>query len=93
MGADIIIAIHLATEPLQSDAVLSSLAVLTQSFNAVIASNEAHSMEPADILMRVDVAHVSNTAYGASAQIIAKGYEAAEQNAGVLSKLSVDDST
>ena len=93
MGAEVIVAIHLDTAPLRSDAILSSFAVLAESFNTVVAANEHRGMELADIVIRVDLADFSSTSYHASAQMIARGYEAAERNSAALSKFSVDTFT
>ncbi len=91
MGPDVIIAVHLETTPISPDASLSSFSVLGRSFSVVIAANERRGMELADFLIRVDTTKFSSTDYDKSEQLIAAGYNAAQQNATALLKLAVDD--
>ena len=93
MGADVTIAIHLQTKPLDKESTLSALSVLDQSVSVVIAANELRSMEQADILISVPLAEYSLMQFSRFDPIIKLGYEAAEAKAGVLSKFAVDDAT
>jgi NTE family protein len=90
MGADLVVGVHLESNPLKPDANLSSFAVLNQSISAVIAVNERRSMEKADAIITVPLQGFSSMEYKKADAIIKAGYEAAAANAGMLSRLSVD---
>jgi NTE family protein len=91
MGADIVLGIHLETEPLSPTAPLSSFAVLGESISVMIAANELRSMEQADLLVTVPLQKYTALDYGASAAIIKAGYDAAASKAKVLSAFSVSE--
>jgi NTE family protein len=91
MGADIVIGIHLATEPISPSAPLSSFAVLGQSISVMIAANELRSMEQADLLVTVPLQKYTALDYGAADAIIKAGYDAAASKAKVLSAFSVSE--
>jgi NTE family protein len=91
MGADIVIGIHLETEPLSPTAPLSSFAVLGESISVMIAANELRSMEQADLLVSVPLQKYNALDYGAADAIIKAGYDAAAAKAKVLSAFSVSE--
>jgi NTE family protein len=91
MGADIVIGIHLETEPISPSAPLSSFAVLGQSISVMIAANELRSMEQADILVSVPLQKYNALDYGAADAIIKAGYDAAAAKAKVLAAFSVSE--
>ena len=91
MGADIVIGIHLETQPLSPSAPLSSFAVLGQSISVMIAANELRSMEQADVLVTVPLQKYNALDYGAAEAIIKAGYDAAASKAKVLSAFSVSE--
>jgi NTE family protein len=91
MGADIVIGIHLETQPISPTAPLSSFAVLGQSISVMIAANELRSMEQADILVTVPLQKYNALDYGAAEGIIKAGYDAAASKAKVLSAFSVSE--
>src|ERR1700761_216121 len=91
MGADIVIGIHLETQPLSPTAPLSSFAVLGESISVMIAANELRSMDQADLLVTVPLQKYSALDYGAAAAIIKAGYDAAAAKAKVLSAFSVSE--
>ena len=93
MGANLTIAVHLATKPLGANEPLSSVGVLGQAISVVIAANELRSIELADILVSVPLDKYTGMDYQKGAEIIKLGYEAAESKASVLSRLSVDEAT
>ena len=93
MGADITIAVHLQTKPLEANTTLSALGVLDRSVSVVIAANELRSMEQADILISVPLAKYSLMQFGKFESIIKLGYQAAESKAALLSQFSVNDAT
>ena len=92
MGADIVIGIHLETQPLSPTANLSSFAVLGRSISVMIAANELRSMEQADLLVTVPLQKYNALDYSAAAAIIKAGYDAAAAKAKVLSAYSVSES-
>ena len=91
MGADIVIGIHLETQPLSPTEPLSSFAVLGQSISVMIAANELRSMEQADLLVTVPLQKYTALDYGSAAGIIKAGYDAAASKAKVLSAYSVSE--
>jgi NTE family protein len=91
MGADIVIGIHLETQPLSPTTPLSSFAVLGESISVMIAANELRSMEQADVLVTVPLQKYTSLDYGAAAAIIKAGYDAAAAKAKVLSAFSVSE--
>jgi len=93
MGADVVLGIHLAEEPLKSDANLSSFAVLGQSISVMISANELQSMEMADILLSVPVQKWGALSFDDADAIIKAGYDAAAAKSNVLLPLAVDDAT
>ena len=93
MGGELILAVHLQTKPTTADRNISSIGVLSDSIDVVIAANELQSMQKADLLVTVDVSDFTSTDYYAAQKLIAKGYEAAQQKANLLRAFSVDDAT
>jgi NTE family protein len=93
MGADVVLGIHLAEEPLKPDANLSSFAVLGQSISVMISANELQSMEMADILLSVPVQKWGALSFDDADAIIKAGYDAAAAKSNVLLPLAVDDAT
>jgi NTE family protein len=91
MGADIVIGIHLETQPISPSDPLSSFAVLGQSISVMIAANELRSMEQADVLVTVPLQKYNALDYGAAEAIIKAGYDAAAAKARVLSAFSVSE--
>src|ERR1700735_3653198 len=89
MGADVILGIHLETEPLSPSATLPSYGVLGQSISVMIAANELRSMEQADILVTVPLQKFSTMDYNKADAIIKAGYDAAAAKASVLAAYSV----
>jgi len=93
MGADIVLGIHLAEQPLKPDANLSSFAVLGQSISVMISANELQSMEMADMLLSVPVQKWGALSFNDADAIIKAGYDAAAAKSNVLLTLAVDDAT
>jgi NTE family protein len=90
MGADVVLGIHLETEPLNPKATLPSYGVLGQSISVMIAANELRSMEQADILVTVPLQKYSALDYDKADAIIKAGYDAAAAKASVLAAYSVN---
>ncbi len=93
MGADITLAVHLQTKPLDVNEPMSVFGVLGQSVSVVVAMNELRSMEMADLLIAVPLDKYSSRDYGAADAIIKAGYDAAQSKSTMLSSLSVDEAT
>ena len=94
MGADIVIAVHLKTAPLDPKQPLSSVGVLERSASVEIAANEEASMatlEKADIVLTAHVEKFDTTDYTQFEQIEAEGYKAAQDKGALLSRLQVDE--
>jgi NTE family protein len=56
-----------------------------------IEANELRSLEAADLVVSVDLAGYTSSNYGASAQIIVRGADAAEKRSQMLSKLALEE--
>jgi NTE family protein len=91
MGADIVIAIYLETSPFDPKTAQSLFSVAGQTVNVMIAANERHNMEAADILVTVNLSGYTSMDYNAADKIADKGYEGAEKKASLLSRLAVND--
>ena len=91
MGADIAIAVHLISSPYRPENKQSVFAVMNRSISVMIAANELHSLEAADLIISVDLSGYSGANYAASAQIIQKGQEGAEKKAAILARLALDE--
>jgi NTE family protein len=93
MGADITLAVYLETQPMSPTESLSSFGVLGKSISVMIAANEVHSMEMADVLITVPLAKYDTMDYNQADDLIKAGYAAAQSKAAVLSRFSVDEAT
>jgi NTE family protein len=91
MGADVVLGIHLETEPLSPTANLASYGVLAQSISVMIAANELRSMEQADILVTVPLQKYGSFDFNKADAIIKAGYDGAASKAAVLSAFSVSE--
>lgn len=91
MGAEKVIAVHLENARLNAETPLSSLSVLGQSVAAVVANNERHGMELANIVIKVDLSSFDSTSFSKAEQLIQRGYAAAQQNAAALQQYSLDE--
>ena len=91
MGADVVLAVHLQTRPLNVNKPLSAFGVLGQSISTVVAITELRGMEKADLVVAVPLDKFSSLDYNKAADIIKAGYDAAQSKATILSTLSVDD--
>jgi NTE family protein len=93
MGASVVIAVYLdVSEAAKSDQE-SLFSVMGRSIGIMIAANELHSMEAADVLISVNLKGFTAMSYTAANDIIAKGYEAAARKSAILERfaLSEDD--
>lgn len=92
MGSEIVIAVHLQTKPISPAEPLSLFGVLNRSIGVVVAHNELESMEKADLLINVNLEQYNSSDYQEAEKIMQLGFDAAEEKAKVLSRLSVDES-
>jgi NTE family protein len=93
MGADVVLAVHLETKPLNVKEPLSAFGVLGQSISTVVAITELRGMEEADLVIAVPLDKYSSLDYNQASDIIKAGYDAAQSKAKMLSTLSVDEAT
>ncbi len=91
MGADVTLAVYLETQPMSANESLSSFGVLGKSISVMIAANEVHSMEMADVLITVPLDKFNTMDYSQANALIKAGYDAAQSKAAVLSRFSVDE--
>jgi NTE family protein len=91
MGADIVIAVHLETEPLNPHESLSAFSVLQRSISVVISVNELESMKKADILIRVHTQDYTAVDYQASEKLMDLGYAGATERAALLKRLALNE--
>ena len=92
MGADIVIAVHLRTKPLDPKQSLSVFSVLQSAVSVVISVNELEGMEKADLLITVPTEDFTSTDYEAAKAIMTAGFAAAEERSRVLSRFALPDS-
>ncbi|HKV24284.1 MAG TPA: patatin-like phospholipase family protein [Candidatus Acidoferrum sp.] len=92
MGADVVIAVHLETRPLEAKDIKSLFNVLDQSIHLVVAESEIRGLARADVVVSVPLAGYSSTDYREHDPIMQKGFEAAEAKAPLLDKFSLSDS-
>src|SRR5215472_17199328 len=93
MGADVVIAIYLNTAPYNPANGQSMLSVMGRSIGVMIAANEVHNMETADVLITAELPKYTATSYDEGADIIKSGYEGASKKAALLSTLALDESS
>src|SRR5215471_5528 len=93
MGADIVIAVYLSTGPFNPETSQSLFSVMGRSIGVMIAANEVHNMETADLLITADLAKYTATSYTAGDEIIKKGYEGAVKKSAMLSTLALDQAS
>jgi NTE family protein len=90
MGADIVIAVHLETAPVEAKDIRSIFGVLEQSVRVVVAENEVRGLARADAVVSVPLAEFSTIEYQKSEPIMQKGYEAAKDRAPLLAAFALD---
>ncbi len=93
MGADIVIAVYLATEPFDPKESPSMFTMLGQTISVMIAANERRNIEAADILITVNLAGYTSLDYDSGDKIADLGVQGAEKKRRMLSTLSVDEPT
>ncbi len=91
MGADIVIAVHLDTQPMEAKDIKSLLTVLDQSMRVVIAESELRGIARADAVVSVPLGAFTSTDYKRHDPIMQKGYEAAEEKSQLLEKFALSE--
>jgi NTE family protein len=91
MGADIVIAVHLETPPVEPKDLQSIFGVLNQSVRTVISAGELRGLERADAIVSVPLEQYSTTDYLKNKAIMSKGYDAANRKWPLLEKFSLDE--
>jgi NTE family protein len=91
MGAEIVIAVHFEIAPPEAKNIQSVFAVLDQSVHVVVENNELRSLAQADAVISVPLAEFHTVDYAKSAQIMQRGYEAANSRARLLEAFALDD--
>src|SRR5258707_12885831 len=91
MGAEIVIAVHLERAPVEAKDIQSVFGVLNNSVRVVLEENELRSLAQADAGVSVPLSAYNTVDYTKSAQIIQRGYEAANARARLLEAFALDD--
>ena len=92
MGADIVIAVYLETDPFDPNKPQTAFGVLARSLSAVIAANEQRNIESADMLITVNCSGLSTGSFGDYKEVIRRGEAGAQKKQALLDKLSLEDS-
>jgi predicted acylesterase/phospholipase RssA len=90
-GADIVNASYLETGHTTTQRAGSFLSITCNTISIMIATNELHSLENADVLIRSDLKGFTSSMFSDSAVIASKGMEAARQKAALLERFSIPD--
>src|SRR5215470_10137679 len=91
MGAEIVIAVHLESAPVEARDIRSVFGVLNHSVGAMIKENELHSLELADSIVTVPLGEFTTVDYAKSGPIMQRGYEAANAKAPLLNAFALND--
>lgn len=90
MGADIVIAVDIATPILdQVDSSSSLLTVVEQSINISLIQNSIRLIKKADIIIEPDLREFAATDFDKSSDMIARGYQAIQAQAALFKLLSL----
>ncbi len=93
MGADIVIAVHLETQPTEAKDIQSLVSVLEQSVRAVISESEVRGLANADAVVSVPLGHFLMRDFTKNGSIMQAGYEAAKTKSKLLSRFALDDAS
>jgi NTE family protein len=91
MGAEIVIAVHLESAPVEANDIRSVFSVLNHSVSAVVTENEMRSLELADSIISVPLGEFTAVDYAKSEPIVHRGYEAAKTKARMLEAFALND--
>src|SRR6266404_6609040 len=91
MGADIVIAVHLETQPTDAKDIQSLLSVLEQSVRSVISESEVRGLAQADAAVSVPLGHFLMRDFSKNGPIMQAGYDAAKGKSKLLAGFALDD--
>ena len=91
MGADIVIAVHLETPPVEAKDIQSLLSVLEQSVRVVVSEGEVRGLAAADAVVSVPLEHFASSDFAKNVPIMEAGYEAAKGKSKLLAGFALDD--
>ena len=91
MGADIVIAVHLETQPPEAKNIQSLVNVLEQSVRSVISANEVRGLAQADAIVTVPLGHFVMRDFTKNIPIMQAGYNAAKGKSKLLAGFALDD--
>jgi NTE family protein len=91
MGADIVIAVHLETQPTSANDIQSLVDVLEQSVRAVISASEVRGLANSDAVVSVPLGHFLMRDFTKNASIMQAGYDAAKQKSKFLAAFALND--
>ena len=91
MGADIVIAVHLETQPMNANDIQSLLTVLEQSVRAVISESEVRGLANADAVVSVPLGHFLMRDFTKNGPIMQAGYEAAKGKSKLLAGFALNE--
>jgi NTE family protein len=91
MGADIVIAVHLETQPPAAKDIQTLLSVLEQSVRAVISASEVRGLAHADAVVSVPLGHFLMRDFTKNVSIMQAGYQAAKEKSKLLAGFALDD--
>ena len=91
MGADIILVVNIETQLGDRQSLDNLLGVLAQTINIASADNSKRSLRQADLIIAPDLEKFTTSDFAESKKIIELGYVGAEQKAGLLQSLALND--
>ncbi len=91
MGADIVIAVHLETQPVEAKNIQSLLSVLEQSVRAVVSESEVRGLANADAIVSVQLGQFGRFDFNKNEPIMQTGYEAAKNKSKLLEGFALHD--
>lgn len=91
LHADTVIAVHLEDAPLSGSDTSSIVGVLNRAFSAGIVANVEQAERLADVVVNVPVGKFSTFDYAKAADLVAAGYQAAEQSRASLLRFALDE--
>jgi NTE family protein len=91
MGSQIVIAVYLDTGTVDPSTFTSLVGVAGRNLSIMTAENEAPNIADANILVKADLSKYTSSDFTKSAEIIPKGYAAAQSHAAELEKYALND--
>lgn len=89
MGADIVIAVHLSTGPVDPKQLRTLLGVLGRTVSIVISTNEMRNMQLADVVVVADLKGLTSTDYNKYADFADRGRSGAEKKKNLLTRFAL----